>query len=601
MGGGSYEPVSISKSLTLKGANSSQTILDAESPGGHCDVIWIRASDVTIEGITVKNGTFGIRISSSIALSNISFKDVIVTSNSASGIVFDNGAGTCSVNNITFTDCKVENNGNRGIYFAPNTSANNVSLINTSCNNNKIMGFNCQGVIDGLTISGGTFNYNAGGSPEGTTEGPYYGFGISIENCKNVTINDVTAQYNGTGGLLLEGGAGIVVKKDSQNVVITAAQLTCNPIGLWLEPKWGAEDPTPEDVSIHFSTINGNTLYGVKNDIVTTEVNAINNWWGYNSGPCHPDDNPDGEGDSVSDDVNFDPWIGSELLDVGVLSGDNDSFENGEAGIGVEVGFEQGEGTVMVGVLEENPTEFESFEGSYFDVFIPEEQSEDIKQVVIKLYYKGGSAKEAYWYNGTTWVPCSNQRIVEDEVVVERVSYAGYVEVTINNDTTPSLSDLTGTVLGLADEIYKGNLTVTIQPEGARTAGGQWSIDGGENWNDSGQTLELNAGLYTITSKNINTGSWIIPEKQVVTIEKDENKEVTATYVKLGDIDADGDIDISDVMLALRMTVRLSVTIGEVEYPSPYPQWLILRADYNEDEALDIADVMLILRKTIGL
>ncbi len=186
-------------------------------------------------------------------------------------------------------------------------------------------------------------------------------------------------------------------------------------------------------------------------------------------------------------------------------------------------------------------------------------------------------------------------------MVVDGETYAGYVEVTIGNDTTPCLSDLTGTVFGLADVIYKGNLTVTIQPEGARDAGAQWSIDGGETWYNSGQTLELNAGLYTITYKDINTGSWIIPGEQVVTIEKDENEGVTATYVKLGDIDANGDVDISDALLALRMTVRLSVTIGDVEYSSPYPLALILRADYNEDGTVDIADVMLILRKSIGL
>jgi hypothetical protein len=38
-------------------------------------------------------------------------------------------------------------------------------------------------------------------------------------------------------------------------------------------------------------------------------VDARNNWWGDPSGPFHPDWNPAGLGDSVSDYVEFDPWL----------------------------------------------------------------------------------------------------------------------------------------------------------------------------------------------------------------------------------------------------------------------------------------------------
>ncbi len=50
----------------------------------------------------------------------------------------------------------------------------------------------------------------------------------------------------------------------------------------------------------------------------------------------------------------------------------------------------------------------------------------------------------------------------------------------------------------------KGSLKVTIDPEAARTAGAQWSIDGGKNWNNSGEPLlEIPTGDYTITFKPI--------------------------------------------------------------------------------------------------
>jgi len=38
-------------------------------------------------------------------------------------------------------------------------------------------------------------------------------------------------------------------------------------------------------------------------------VNALNNWWGHPSGPFHPTLNPDGMGNAVSDNVDFDPWL----------------------------------------------------------------------------------------------------------------------------------------------------------------------------------------------------------------------------------------------------------------------------------------------------
>ena len=313
LGGSQFEPVSITKSLTLRGAGSGTTFLNPEHPSGHCDVISIQASDVTIEGFTVTGGDFGIRIGSSSAQSGIDFNDVVVIDNYGSGFVFDNLYGTTAVTNVTFTDCQANSNGNRGIYFSPGKIANNISLDNTSCNNNQIMGFNCQGTMDTLDISGGTFNNNVGGIPFGTSEGPYYGFGISLENCTNGTISDVTAQDNGTAGPL-EGGAGIVVKIASHNVTITGTMLGDNPIGLWLEPPWST-NPTPTGVSIHFSNIEGNRDYGVKNEVTTTTVDAINNWWGHASGPggeygrVNKKGKVIGKGDKVSANVDWDPWL----------------------------------------------------------------------------------------------------------------------------------------------------------------------------------------------------------------------------------------------------------------------------------------------------
>ena len=58
-------------------------------------------------------------------------------------------------------------------------------------------------------------------------------------------------------------------------------------------------------------TINNNNIidneWGVFNATALT-VNAIDNWWGSNTGPYHPTLNPQGTGNPVSDNVDFIPW-----------------------------------------------------------------------------------------------------------------------------------------------------------------------------------------------------------------------------------------------------------------------------------------------------
>ena len=77
--------------------------------------------------------------------------------------------------------------------------------------------------------------------------------------------------------------------------------------------------------TIEFSNIEGNSPYGVRNVDKMLTVLAEHNWWGDPSGPYHPDSNPGGLGDTVSDYVDFVPWE-SLLVSVREVSrprGDN--------------------------------------------------------------------------------------------------------------------------------------------------------------------------------------------------------------------------------------------------------------------------------------
>jgi len=77
-----------------------------------------------------------------------------------------------------------------------------------------------------------------------------------------------------------------------------------------------------------------------------------------------------------------------------------------------------------------------------------------------------------------------------------------------------------------------GSVTVTINPEAARTAGAQWKLTTGANtaWQDSGTTLaNVAIGTYTLAFKDIV--GWTTPADQSVTVEENKTASKSGTYV----------------------------------------------------------------------
>jgi murein DD-endopeptidase MepM/ murein hydrolase activator NlpD len=112
------------------------------------------------------------------------------------------------------------------------------------------------------------------------------------------------------------------------------------------------------------------------------------------------------------------------------------------------------------------------------------------------------------------------------------------------------------------------------------------------------------AGLMKSAVKSI----WAVADEGDVVEEFSKTNNVSRIYTdykyaEQGDINGDEEINISDVILCLRMAIGLPITIGDETYepPDKYPQWLIDTANMNEDEDVNISDVILILRKAIGL
>ncbi|NLD61127.1 DUF1565 domain-containing protein [Candidatus Sumerlaeota bacterium] len=80
---------------------------------------------------------------------------------------------------------------------------------------------------------------------------------------------------------------------------------------------------------------------------------------------------------------------------------------------------------------------------------------------------------------------------------------------------------------------YTGDLTVTLAPQEAITAGAQWKIAGGDaydsGWKNSAEQLAVPAGDYTITYKDIEF--FATPAPRFMHIDKDGTFTATGTYV----------------------------------------------------------------------
>jgi hypothetical protein len=317
-----YGFLRINRPLTLKGAGSSNTIIDGEHlytvtggacvtdvdcpsgkvcnldthkcQGPHSTCLWVGNSNVKLEGLTVKGCDWGVRASDAHSgateISDLTFNDVTVTDNYGHGVVFENYYSV-SFSNIEFTNCNANANGDRGIYISPTSNAEDFTLTNTNANGNKKAGFNCQGTLNGLTINGGSFNDNTGGlTYEGG--GPYFGVGIELDGVSNAEINGIEANRNGLLGPSdcdgsMIGGAGILLKDDTSNVKILNSELKDNANGILVE--WCKHWPTgsqPTDIEGNYNKIEGNTYLGVSNRAPDLNLDATKNWWGASINPA---------------------------------------------------------------------------------------------------------------------------------------------------------------------------------------------------------------------------------------------------------------------------------------------------------------------------
>lgn len=149
-----------------------------------------------------------------------------------------------------------------------------------------LQGFKAQNGRYGIYLDGSNGNTLANNIANSNTRD-----GIYLDYSNNNTLTENTVSGNNESGINLDG---------SNSNTLTSNYITGNNIGVKIQPSVDAST-----ISINFNNIYGNTSYGVDNTGGTSNVNTENNWWGANDGPSPSP----GSGDTVSANVDYDPWI----------------------------------------------------------------------------------------------------------------------------------------------------------------------------------------------------------------------------------------------------------------------------------------------------
>jgi len=312
---GTYrENVTIDKALTLNGVQHGVAAVgrsgdESTIDGGTTNAVSISASDVVLDGFTITianedatDKKCGVCIANDTSgLSNVTVKNNIIKDIS--------DGGTDTTDNCTY-----------GILVWGTTNGpSNINIQNNAIQNVEEYAITINDLSSNVTIDGNSITNMLAAQRTDGHIGVAIGIGGSAPGPSNVDITDNTLNTGLTGdGSTTDAGVGIGMEFAPTGVTITGNDITGNSEGIAVK---STTSPT-----VHFNNIYGNSIYGVHN-YGTGSLDATNNWWGDDSGPedttgtnevppCTTDPstekNTDGTGDTVSDNVDYCPWLGEE-------------------------------------------------------------------------------------------------------------------------------------------------------------------------------------------------------------------------------------------------------------------------------------------------
>jgi len=137
-------------------------------------------------------------------------------------------------------------------------------------------------------------------------------FAIGIQT-DSLQFDDNVVSYSGSDGIIIENASPALNRITVENsvddgIVCLDATPTIADSRLVNNGGDGFNGVTGCAAVLNNNDISGNTVYGVSNDDSSVTVDAGSNWWGDASGPGGAGP---GTGDPVSNNVLYDPWLGS--------------------------------------------------------------------------------------------------------------------------------------------------------------------------------------------------------------------------------------------------------------------------------------------------
>jgi parallel beta-helix repeat protein len=273
----------------------------------------IDSNAITANTSTYYGGGIGLGNASHPTITRNLISDNVAINQHAGGIM---SGGVGSVCSPSITDNTITNNtaggGGGGIMAVQGQATINGNEITNNHASTQGGGITCSGLMGTVlnnTISGNTAILNGGGiricnggSPEisfneiSGNNAPAGG-GIYCDDLgttpiiKNNIITACTAVYFGAG----------IHSEDGASPDIDSCTIRNNTGD-------GVSNSITSTLSINYCDIYDNTGYAVCNFDQNYTLDAENNWWGHASGPAGFGP---GSGDSVSDYVDFDPWLTS--------------------------------------------------------------------------------------------------------------------------------------------------------------------------------------------------------------------------------------------------------------------------------------------------
>ncbi len=394
--------------MVFFGGEDAGFTVDASDSNPIRSAVWLsvdNGSEVTISHTTLTGADHGIYSETAFTIANGS--TVVIEHNDITG------------------------NSNSGIYMGW-IDDSIVTIEHNTITNNGAVGLDTGIHIDYITDSDVSIEHN--------TITDNYGAGIHIGGIGQA-LRTVTIAHNTITGHDKEGiRVGSITES---TLIILGNVISDNETGI------GIDDIQSSAVDVSFNNVSGNTGFGIFVNASDEPAWATHNWWGHSSGPFHDVHNSGGTGDEVSDNVTFTPWLGAALTDqpTGCTAHRATGVDAAAETDNVSAQATGGDETTTVTVAEyvDNPTGVAGFAINGL-IFVDVHVSGTLPvEMVVEINCPGGDCSETVmrWFDGDVW-----QDVVPQEIV------NGIIRATLNNeDSSPLLSELTGTPFGTGNPI----------------------------------------------------------------------------------------------------------------------------------------------------